>query len=41
MQNRSQFNAPDTGVTSTNFGRVTSQTSATNRWIQLQGRIRF
>ncbi len=41
VQNRSQFNAPDTGPTSTNFGRITSQTAATNRFIQIQGRLRF
>lgn len=41
VQNRSQFNAPDMGPTSTNFGRVTSQTAATNRFIQIQARLRF
>jgi len=32
---------PSTSPTSTDFGRITSQSSATNRWIQIQGRIRF
>ncbi len=41
LQNRSQFAGPSTGPTSTDFGRVTAQTDATKRWIQLQGRIRF
>ncbi len=41
LQNRSQFSGPSTNPTSTDFGRVTSQSSATNRWIQIQGRIRF
>ncbi|MGH9661261.1 MAG: hypothetical protein ACRD96_22120, partial [Bryobacteraceae bacterium] len=41
LQNRSQFNAPNADPFSTAFGRVESQTSATNRFIQIQGRIRF
>lgn len=41
LQNRSQFSGPSTSPTSTNFGVVTSQTNATNRFLQLQGRIRF
>ncbi len=41
LQNRSQFNAPDTSPVSTNFGVITSQTSATNRFLQIQGRIQF
>jgi hypothetical protein len=41
VQNRSQFNAPDTNPLSTNFGRVTSQTAATNRFLQIQIRLRF
>jgi trimeric autotransporter adhesin len=41
LQNRSQFNAPDLNPLSTNFGRITSQTDGTNRFIQIQGRIRF
>jgi hypothetical protein len=32
---------PDTNPTSTNFGRITSQTAGINRWIQLQARITF
>ncbi|HYP06120.1 MAG TPA: hypothetical protein VER03_07765, partial [Bryobacteraceae bacterium] len=39
--NRSQFAGPSTDPLSTNFGRVTSQTSATNRFLQMQLRIRF
>ena len=41
LQNRSQFNAPDTNPYSTNFGRVSSQSAAVNRFIQIQGRIQF
>jgi len=41
VQNRSPFSAPDTNPYSTNFGRVTSQTPAVNRFIQIQGRIQF
>lgn len=41
LQNRSQFNAPDSSPYSTNFGRVTSQSAAVNRFIQIQGRIQF
>lgn len=41
LQNRSQMNAPDTNPTSTNFGRVTSQTSSLNRFYQVQMRIQF
>jgi hypothetical protein len=41
IQNRSQMNAPVTDPYSTNFGRITSQTSATNRWLQVQARIQF
>lgn len=40
--NRSQFNAPTTDPYAKDFfGKVTSQTQATNRWIQIQGRIVF
>jgi outer membrane receptor protein involved in Fe transport len=41
LQNRSQMNPPDLSPTSTNFGRITSQTSSLNRMYQLQGRIQF
>jgi hypothetical protein len=41
LQNRSQMAAPSTDPYSTNFGRVTNQTSATNRFLQIQARIRF
>ena len=41
LQNRSQFAAPDTNPFSTNFGKITAATANANRFIQLQGRIRF
>jgi carboxypeptidase family protein len=41
LQNRSQMNAPDLAPTSTNFGRITSQTSSLNRFIQVQARLQF
>ena len=41
LTNRSQMNAPSTDPYSSNFGRVTSQTAATNRWIQVQARLTF
>ncbi|MBL8178631.1 MAG: hypothetical protein JNK48_28415, partial [Bryobacterales bacterium] len=41
VTNRTQFAGPDVGPTSTNFGVVTSQTNTRNRFIQIQGRIRF
>ncbi len=39
LQNRSQFEAPNTNPYSTDFGRVTQQTQALNRFIQIQGRL--
>lgn len=41
LQNRSQMNAPELNPTSTNFGRVTSQTSSLNRFYQVQMRLQF
>ena len=41
LTNRSQMSGPNTDPLSTNFGKITSQTSATNRWVQIQGRITF
>ena len=41
VANRSQMNAPSTDPFSTNFGRITSQTAATNRWLQVQARVTF
>jgi hypothetical protein len=41
LQNRSQFNDPDTSPTSGTFGKVTSQTGSQNRFYQLQARIQF
>jgi hypothetical protein len=35
------MNEPNTNPFSTDFGRITSQTAATNRWIQVQARITF
>jgi outer membrane receptor protein involved in Fe transport len=39
--NRSEWDAPNTDPFSTNFGRVTSVTSAQKRFLQIQGKIRF
>ncbi|MCS7043906.1 MAG: TonB-dependent receptor [Arcobacter sp.] len=39
--NRSQFDSPNTNPYSTDFGRVTAQTGAINRFLQIQGRIQF
>ena len=41
VQNRSQMSGPNTDPFSTNFGRITSQTAATNRWLQVQVRVTF
>ena len=41
LQNRSQMTAPELSPTSTNFGRITSQTSSLNRFYQAQARLRF
>jgi len=41
LQNRSQMNGPEMNPTSTNFGRVTSQTSSLNRFYQVQMRLQF
>jgi hypothetical protein len=41
LQNRSQMNGPSTDPTSTNFGKITSQSAAINRWLQVQARIQF
>lgn len=41
LQNRSQMNPPELTPTSTNFGRITSQTSSLNRFIQIQARLQF
>lgn len=41
LQNRSQMNPPDLSPTSTNFGRIISQTASLNRFIQLQARLQF
>ncbi|MGH9661425.1 MAG: hypothetical protein ACRD96_22960, partial [Bryobacteraceae bacterium] len=41
LQNRSQMSGPDLSPTSTNFGRITSQTSSLNRNYQIQARLQF
>ena len=41
LGNRSQFSAPNISPTSTDFGRITSTTTAQKRFIQIQGKIRF
>lgn len=41
VQNRSQMAGPDVNPYSTTFGKITSQTSATNRWLQVQARLTF
>jgi hypothetical protein len=41
LQNRSQMAGPDLSPTSTNFGRITSQTSSLNRFYQVQARLQF
>jgi hypothetical protein len=41
LQNRSQFAGPGTNPYNTDFGRVTTQTAAMNRFIQVQARLRF
>jgi hypothetical protein len=41
IQNRTQFGDPGLNPYSTDFGRITSQTNTRNRFLQLQGRIRF
>ena len=39
--NRSQMDVPNLDPTSTNFGKITSNTSSTMRYLLIQGRIRF
>jgi hypothetical protein len=41
LQNRSQFDAPNLNPFSTDFGRITQQSAALNRLLQIHGRIRF
>ncbi|MBY0502343.1 MAG: carboxypeptidase-like regulatory domain-containing protein [Bryobacteraceae bacterium] len=41
VQNRSQMAGPNVDPFSTLFGRITSQTAATNRWLQVQARLTF
>ncbi len=41
LQNRSQMSPPDLSPNSTNFGRITSQTSSLNRFYQVQMRLQF
>jgi hypothetical protein len=39
--NRSQFDVPNLDPTSTNFAKVTNNTSSTMRFLLIQGRVRF
>jgi len=39
--NRSQFDVPNLDPTSTNFGKITNNTSSTMRFLLIQGRVRF
>jgi hypothetical protein len=39
--NRSQLDVPSLSPTSTDFGKVTNNTSSTNRFLLIQGRIHF
>jgi Carboxypeptidase regulatory-like domain len=39
--NESQFDVPNMDPTSTNFGKITNNTSSTMRFLLIQGRIRF
>jgi hypothetical protein len=39
--NRYQFDNPNTDPMNTNFGKVQQQTSASNRFLQFQGRLQF
>ena len=39
--NRSQLDVPTLDPTSSNFGKVTNNTSSTNRFLLIQGRIHF
>jgi hypothetical protein len=41
VQNRSQFAGPNQNPYSTDFGRITSQSAALNRLLQLHARIKF
>jgi hypothetical protein len=41
LENRSQMDSPDTNPYSSNFGKITAQTTAINRIIQIQGPVRF
>lgn len=41
VQNRSQFAAPSTNPVASDFGRITSQTLALNRFIQIQAKLIF
>ena len=41
LANRAEFSATDTSPYSSNFAKITSQSNNMNRFIQLQGRIRF
>ncbi len=41
LQNRSQMNPPERNPLSTNFGRITTQSAALNRLLQIHGRLQW
>jgi hypothetical protein len=41
VANRSQFDAPNTDPTSTNLGKIVTDTSSTMRFLLIQGRLGF
>src|SRR5207302_631799 len=41
VMNRSQFDVPNTDPLNTNFGKITAQTTAQNRFLQVQLRFRY
>jgi hypothetical protein len=41
VMNRSQMGQPGRNPFSSDFGVITQQTAATNRWIQIQARLQF
>jgi len=41
VANHTQFDIPNTDPTSTNFGKITNNTSSTMRFLLIQGRIQF
>jgi hypothetical protein len=41
VENHSQFSAPDLTPTDSTFGKITSNTTSTMRFLEIQGRLRF